>query len=207
MKLLGTLSVVLVILSPANAGAQLFDFDTAPVHSPLPISLTVAGVTATFIGTGQGFSIQEAGVLGFTPVGFAGNCIYPSSVFLADLQVSFSVPLSYFSIMFAPEEYGCDTTATMRVTAYMDGVNVGTNTANAPQPGTWPTGVLTYSNAQGFNSVVVHYDAQPVIACDWGPVFMADNMEVATLPTPVAPKTWGHMKYLFLAARQGPGAE
>ena len=86
--------------------------------------------------------------------------------------------LTDFSIMFAPEEYGCDGTAVLRVTAYMNGSYVGTNTAMAPQPGTWPTGILTFHSAQGFNSVVVHYDSPPQGSCDWGPIFMADNLNV-----------------------------
>jgi hypothetical protein len=49
----------------------LFDSDNAPVHTPLPISLTVGGITTRFSATGQGFSVQPADSLGFTPVGFA----------------------------------------------------------------------------------------------------------------------------------------
>ena len=198
MQVLRLFVSIAVIFIPANgAGQTLFDFDAAPLHSPLPVSVTVSGITANLSATGQGFSIQEAGVLGFTPAGFSGYCVYPSSVYPADLLISFSIPLSSFSIMFAPEEYGCDTTATMRVTAYMNGTLVGTNTAVAPQPGTWPTGTLAYVNPQGFDSVVVHYDAQPPFGCDWGPIFMADNMTVEVLPTPVRFKSWGSLKRSF----------
>jgi hypothetical protein len=199
MKIPGVFfAFLLVIPSFTSAGAPvLFDFDSGPIHSPLPVSQTIAGVTASLSATGQGFSVQEAGVLGFTPAGFSGNCIYPSSVYPADLLISFSVPLASFSIMFAPEEYACDTTATMRVTAYLNDAVMGTSIASAPQPGTWPTGTLTYSNVQGFDRVVVHYDAQPVFACDWGPIFMADNMAVETLPTPIRSNSWGHLKRLF----------
>jgi len=119
----------------------LFDFDNAPYHTSLPISLTSSGLTAQFSATGQGFSIQSANVLGFTPAGFSGLCIYPSSVYLADLRVSFSKPVTDFSILYAPEEYACDASATMRVTGYMNGVFVATNTQNA-QPGTWPSATL-----------------------------------------------------------------
>ena len=93
----------------------LFDFDSAPQYSPLPITLTVGGITAHFSATGQGFSIQAANVLGFTPAGFAGLCIYPSSIYLADLLVAFDRPLTAFSILYAPEEYACDSSATMLV--------------------------------------------------------------------------------------------
>ena len=174
------------LATPAAGQAVLFDFDTAPPYSPLPINLTVGGITAQFSATGQGFSIQRADALGFTPVGFAGYCIYPSSVYAADLLIGFSQALTDFSILYAPEEYACDSSATMRVTAYMSGTPVGTNTTFADPPGTWPTATLSITVAQGFNSVVVHYDAPPPTGGDWGPIFMADNMRVTPLPEPAS---------------------
>jgi hypothetical protein len=116
--------------------------------------------------------------MGFTPAGFFGNCIYPNSINAADLLVSFSTTLTSFSIMYAPQELGCDDSATMRVTAYMDGSLVGTATTTAPQPGTWPTGTLVFSAAQPFNNVVVHYDHRPPTCQDSGVIFLADNMIV-----------------------------
>jgi hypothetical protein len=173
------------VAASAQAQSVLFDFASAPVHAPLPINLTVGAVTAYlsyFSAYNYGFSIQPSDVLGFTPAGFAGNVIYPSSIYPADLLVSFNVLLSDFSIMFAPEEYGCDTSATMRVTGYLDANYVATNTASAPFPGTWPTGTLTLTAPQGFNDVVIHYAAAP--ACtDYGPIFMADQMYVTPIDT------------------------
>jgi hypothetical protein len=173
-------------LAPRAITAQgvLFNFDNAPLHTPLPITLTVGGITAHFSGTGQGFSIQPANSLGFTPAGFSGNCIYPDSVFATDLLVSFSPALTAFSILYSPQELGCDSSATMRVTGFMDGVLVGTATTNASSPGTWPSEILALNSAQNFNSVVVHYDSPP--ACqDWGPIFLADNMLVTPAPPPL----------------------
>jgi hypothetical protein len=179
--------VVLATLSlpagRAEAQTVLFDFDTAPLHSPLPISLTVGGITANFTATGQGFSIQRADTMGFTPINFSGFCIYPSSVYLADLHVGFSVTLTEFSILYAPSELDCDSSATLRVTAYLDGAFVGTSTTNA-QPGTWPSETLAFNSTNAFNSVVVHYDQPPVTGGDWGPIFMADNMQVTPAPPP-----------------------
>jgi hypothetical protein len=181
-KLFGVFLAAAGLCAPATAQAVLFDFDNAPLYSPLPITLTVGGITAQFSATGHGFSIQWANTMGFTPVGFAGLCIYPSSVFPADLLVSFApAVLTDFSILYAPEEYGCDSSATTRVTAYMSGTYVGTNTTTAYPPGTWPTGTLTFSSPQGFNSVVVHYDSPPPTGGDWGPIFMADNMNVTPM--------------------------
>jgi hypothetical protein len=181
----GALAILVGLLGQqTEAQSVLFDFDNAARYSPLPINLTVGDLTAQFSATGQGFSIQAANVLGFTPVGFSGNCISPSGINAADLIVSFSAPLMDFSILYAPEEYACDSSATMRVTAYLSGALVGTATTNAPA-GTWPSETLRFSSRQGFDKVVVHYDQPPVTGGDWGPVFMADNMAVTPAPPPI----------------------
>ena len=186
-----TLNVLLVVsFLAARAGAQsaLFDLDNAPVHTPLPISLTVGGITANFSATGQGFSIQPANTMGVTPAGFAGNCIYPNSVYAADLLVSFSTPLSDFSILYSPQELACDASATMQVTAYLNTVLVGTATTNATYQCTctWPAQTLGFSSAQGFNSVVIHYVAPGPGCQDYGPIFLADNMSVTPASPPMS---------------------
>lgn len=165
----------------AGAGALLFDFNSGPLHTSFPIDLTVAGLTAHFSATGGGYSIQRADTMGFAPWGFDGYCVYPNSVFAADLLVSFSQPITDFSILYSPQELGCDDTATMRVTAYVSGKYLGFATANAPSPGTWPTGTLRIQAPGGFDSVVVHYQARPPTCQDWGPIFLADNMIVTPL--------------------------
>ncbi len=175
-----------VLATQAQAGSILFNFDNVPKYTPLPISVSITGGSAYLEGTGQGFSVQAADTLGFTPAGFGGNCIYPNSVFGADLLIQFSMWLTNFSIMYAPEEYACDSSARMRVTAYAGKYYVGTNTTTAPNPGTWPTGLLSFNSNQWFNRVVVHYDAAPPTGGDYGPVFMADNMTVTAVPEPAA---------------------
>ena len=74
---------VLVVCAPAigRAAPVLFDFNNAPQFAPLPLDLTVGGVTAHFSATGQGFSIQNtAQVIGLLPAGFSGLGINPNSV-------------------------------------------------------------------------------------------------------------------------------
>ncbi len=196
MKTLFHLICALVCLgvSSTSRGSILIDFDNAPVHTSLPVDVSAGGITAHLAATAQGFSIQQANTLGFTPVGFSGLCVYPNSVFAADLAVGFSETLTDFSILYAPEEYACDSSARMRVTAYMNGVLVGTNTTTA-QAGTWPTATLAISAASGFNSVVVHYDAPPPTGGDWGPIFMADNINV-TVAVP-EPASWVELALVF----------
>lgn len=172
----------------AHGAAVLFDFDRAPLRSPLPLSLTVEGITAHFSSSSSlyNYSIQPADTLGFTPAGFSGFCIYPSSVFQSDLLISFDQPLTDISILYAPEEYATDSSCTMRVTAFSGTTNVGTNTFSIDPPGTWPTGTLSFSSAQGFDNVVIHYDRPPVTGGDYGPIFMVDNLLVNPAPEPRA---------------------
>src|ERR1043165_315970 len=68
----------------ASAQAVLFDFDNAPLYTSLPIDQTASGITAHLAAPAfsQGYSIQNADVLGFTPQGFAGRIIYPNSIYL-----------------------------------------------------------------------------------------------------------------------------
>jgi len=183
MKNLAILAAV-ASAAPVMAQSVLFDFDNAPLHTSLPINLTVDGVTAHFDDTDQGFSVQWADALGFTPDGFSGRCIYPNSVFRADLLVGFDVPMTDFSILYAAQEIFCDYASTMRVTVYMDGDFVGTATMSAEPDRNWPSAILAISAPQGFNSAVVHYDKAPPGGCDYGVIFMADNMRVTPKPQP-----------------------
>ena len=169
---------VIVTVTPASAQVVLFDFDNAPQYTSLPIYQTAGGITALLSATGSGYSIQAANVLGFTPPGFAGHILYPNSINLSDLLVHFDQTITDFSIMYSCQELGCDDAATMRVTAYMNGIFVGTNTKVAANPGTWPVDTLRCTFPQGFNSVVVHYDSHPPTCQDYGTIFMADNMRV-----------------------------
>jgi len=185
MKTKSLIILVALLIFRAEAQTVLFDFENAPRYTSLPINLTVGGITAHFSASGQGFSIQLVTVQGINPGGgFAGNCIYPNSVYAADLLVSFSKPLTAFSILYATQELACDDSATMRVTAYMNGTPVGTSTANSTPlcTCTYQANTLSITTTQAFNSVVVHYDAKPPTCQDWGPVFLADNMIVTPMP-------------------------
>ncbi len=172
---------VIVHVPPASAQLVLFDFDNAPLYTSLPIYQTAGGITAHLSATGQGYSIQNANVIGFTPPGFSGHIIYPSSINLADLLIGFDQTLTDFSIMYCCQELGCDDAATMKVTAYMNGSYIGFNTRTATFPGTWPVDTLKCSFPQGFDSVVVHYFLHPPTCQDYGVIYMADNMRVTPL--------------------------
>lgn len=168
-----------IALLGATASAQsvLFDFNNAPNHTSLPIDLTAGGITAHFSATGQGFSIQDMSSP-VVPIGFTGRFLYPNSVFAADLLVSFDQTLTTFSIRYAPQELACDDSARMRVTASSNGTVVGSVTHSNPNPGTYPVDTLSCSFPQGFDSVVVHYDAPPPTCTDYGPIFLCDDLRV-----------------------------
>jgi hypothetical protein len=173
----------IVRISPALAQEVLFDFNNAPLYTSLPINQTAGGITARLSATGQGYSIQNANALGFTPQGFTGRIIYPNSINIADLLIRFDHTVTGFSIMYACQELGCDDAATMRVTAYMNGSYVGTSTRTATFPGTWPVDTLSCSFMQGFDSVVVHYASHPPTCQDYGTIFVADNMKITPVVT------------------------
>ena len=162
----------------------LFDFETAPVYTPFPINVMAGGITAHLSGTGAGYSIQSTSTAPVVPAGFSGHFIYPSSVFAADLLVSFSRPLTGFSILYATQELDCDDSATVRVTAYMNGSMVGTATANSTSlcPCTYTANTLAITTAQPFDNVVVHYDLRPATCQDYGVILLADNMRVTPAP-------------------------
>jgi hypothetical protein len=187
MKTMAVLAGVAFLTHQAPAQTVLFDFENAQVGSGLPLRLTVAGFSASFSSSGLGgFYIQQPqNTILFTPTGFSGNCLIPTAVYAADLHVGFSQTVTDFSILYAPQELACDSSARMRVTAYINGTFVGTSTTNA-SPGTWPSETLTFSLAEGFNSVVVHYDAPPPTGGDYGTIFVADNMSVTLAPVPPA---------------------
>jgi len=185
-KLIYMIFAMSAFCTPASAGAVLFDFNSGPQFSSLPLDLTVDGITAHFSATGQGFSIQDtAQVIGVLPTGFSGLGLVPNSINSADLLVSFpQETVTDFSIMVAPQELNTDSTATLRVTAFMNGVFVGTNTSMGSEPFLWPSSTLSFSSPQGFNSVVVHYDSPPPTGGDFGEIFVADNMIVTAFAVP-----------------------
>ena len=202
MKALNGAGFLVVAFCTAAAHASvLFDFNSAPLHASLPLDLTVNGITAHFSATGQGFSIQDpASSIGLVPAGFSGYCLVPNSINSSDLLISFpTTTLTAFSILYAPQELATDSSATMRVTAYMNGTLVGTNTAVANPPGTWPSATLSISVPQGFNSVVVHYDSPPPTGGDYGTIFVADNMIVTAAPVvPGLPPFYGFLLFFAL---------
>ena len=193
---------VIVMVSPVSAQLVLFDFDNAPLYTSLPIYQTAGGITAHLSATGQGYSIQNAGVLGFTPPGFAGRILYPNSISISDILIHYDHTLTEFSIMYCVQELGCDDSATLQVRAYMNGIYIGSATRTATFPGTWPVDTLRCSFPQGFDSVVVHYLSPPPTCQDYGTIYLADNMRVTPIPTGILSE--GKLPVMFKLSQNYP---
>jgi hypothetical protein len=173
----------------AEAQSVLFDFENAPPNHAVPFNLTVGGITASFSKTGLGgFYVDlPQNTIGVLPAGFSGLCLNPTSTSGAELDIGFSVPLTDFAILYAAQELACDQSATMKVTAYLNGALAGSATTNATAlcPCTWQSQTLAFSSAQGFNSVVVQWVAPGPGCQDYGPIFVADNMVATPAPPPI----------------------
>jgi len=187
------LTAVFICLSLGQLKGQsiLFDFDAAPVHVSLPIDLIAEGVTAHLSADPvyYNYSIQPANALGFTPAGFAGNCIYPNTIYKCDLLVSFDRALTDVFILYAPQELAIDTSCTMRITAYYGSKFVATNThvLNPDGNTAWPSDVLSITAAEPFTRVVIHYDTPPPNTQEnYGVIFVADNLLVTPWSAPYA---------------------
>ena len=198
IRFMAVAAIAVLAICGAKAQSVTFDFDNAPQYAPLPLDLSAGGITGHF-SSGSPFynySIQRADVLGFTPQGFSGLCVFPSTVFQSDLLVSFDAQLTAASILYAPEEYATDSSCTMRMTAYLGTAFVSTVTYTIPIPGTWPSGTLALNSTEPFDNIVIHYEAPPPTGGDYGPIFMADNLIVTSatgsgLPTVVSQVSHG----------------
>ena len=171
-------AVALVIGMEARAATPiLFDFDDCPVNTGLPyVTLPRYGVQATLT------PVPNA-----PPAGMGGTCIYPSGVFLTDLQIEFNQPISDFSILYSPHELSTDSSATLQIKAYNGGTLLGSNTDQITglDVYTWPTGTLHYA-ATAFDKVVLHYYSGPPTGGDYGVIFIVDNMQVVPVPEPAS---------------------
>jgi hypothetical protein len=187
-----------------SARAVLFDFDNGPLHAPTPLDQTVGDLTAHFSDQFYGYSIQvPSQSLGVTPAGFSGYALVPSSVFKCDLYIDFSTPLSEISMLYAPHELDCDSSATLRISVYNGANLIGTQTTTVPQPGgVWPTGTLAYSSLDPFNHVVIHYESPPPTGGDYGVIFAIDNVDATPVPEPSAVAGIGVALLGLLAVRR-----
>lgn len=193
------LTIAVGCLGLASMGitqSVLFNFDGGPQFTGTPLDQVSGGIRAHFTGTGSGYSIQNTDqVIGMLPLGFQGLGLSPNSVFGSDLGISFSRQsdgtaqnLSSVSILVAPQELACDSSSTMKITAYKGATVVGSQQAIAPNLDTytWPTITLSFTSGQVFDNVVVHFQSGPPTGGDWGGIFVADNLSATAVPEPAS---------------------
>ncbi len=190
---LATAGVLVGLVATAPAQNVLFDFNGGPQYSGTPLDQFSGGIRAHFTGTGSGYSIQDiAQVIGVLPTGFSGLGLSPNSVFGADLLISFwdattgaAQYLDGAAILTAPQELACDSSSTMRISAYDGTTLVGSTTAiSNDQNFTWPMIDLSFASTLPFDNVVIHFESGPPTGGDWGPIFVADNLTVTPSPAP-----------------------
>lgn len=185
-------------IGAASAQSTLFDFNNGPQYTGTPQDQVAGGIRAHFTATGSGYSIQNvAQVIGMLPTGFSGLGWSPNSVYGSDMMISFTdavtgtpLNLSRVSIMVAPQELACDSSSTMKITAYKGTHLVGSSLAISNDPNyTWPTIYLAFASGVPFDNVVIHFQAGPPTGGDWGPIFVADNLVVTKrwVPLPITP--------------------
>ena len=170
------------LCGPTRAQSVLFDFDTAPAHSPLPIDLTVGGITAHFVRHRTGVLDPAGRHPGLHARRFRRQLHLPQQRVRGRPPDRLLETVTDFSILYAPRGTGLRFVGDEAGNRLHERVVRGNETMIADPPGTWPTATLGFSSISGFNNVVVHYDQRPPTGGDWGPIFMADNMNVTSAP-------------------------
>lgn len=159
-RTLAAACAVLVAASPLHA--QLFDFNGAdsPVGTTTPFSLTRSGVTATFLGTPNPFSITTAFFSTLT-----GNVLFDADPVANTLEVQFSVPQTSVGLLFALNDPS--NTAVLQMNVFNGGGLVGSVSGSGAVPGgfTFPEGALAFSGA-AFDHVFLFATGAPDFAID-----------------------------------------
>ncbi len=132
-------AVVIAALTAAPAAAQIYDFDATPVGTETPLSITSAGVTATFASPEDPGAFVVLDNLGEFTAALGGNYLFrPEGP--APLTIAFSQSLGALSLAFAS-----NFAPAVTLQAYFGATLVGSvSTAGAAPPGFFfPEGTLT----------------------------------------------------------------
>ena len=155
-------AVCAVVVAAAPARAQLFDFEGAdsPPGATTPLSLTRGGLTATFLGTPNPFEITTAF---FSTL--SGNVLYDADATANTLEIQFSAPRSFISLLFALND--ASNTAILTMNVFDGAVLVGSASSGGAVPAGFgfPEGSLAYSGAP-FDHVFVFANGAPDFAID-----------------------------------------
>jgi hypothetical protein len=164
-----------VLFAASTSQAQVFDFETTPLGTVTPISVTSGGLTAQF-------SSPDGGVFVIVPTFFSsltGQVLLDNDLAQHTLLVAFSHPLTAISLNFALNAPG-NPAATLSLAAMNGATLVGSTSASGSVPPgfLFPEGVLTFVGGP-FNNVAITSSAQD---------FAVDNIAVrqaTAVPEPV----------------------
>lgn len=170
-----------------SAQTVQFDLESCNVYSPLPVSQTVNGITATFSGN---FSVQSADTTFCRQIALTGNYLWPSSLDRNVLTVKFDHPLVALTFPFATVDYqdNAEIPANVLMTAYTGTTTIGTATDHGTYNGAFfPEGRITFNAPAGqtFDSITL-----VVPWCSTGTTnLLADNFEATVYATGGTAKT------------------
>lgn len=173
-------AATLAFAAPAQADTVLFDFENMPIFTETPFLLAGAGgVSASFAGPAD----VDPGAFGIssnylTPTGFAYRLMNVDFLTIgsafgasgAALTITFSQPISSFSVNFGIDDPGHTSTLSFSTNAAGSASTMGTLTNGFR----YPEGTLTFSGAP-FTVLTVQSDAID---------FQLDNLQVTTAPVP-----------------------
>ena len=145
-----TATIVLATASTAStASGQTFDFETVPVGTTVPLSMTRGGLAATFTAA-AGFGVQPAPFLAT----LTGNVLRDADAATGPLTILFSAPLAGVSLRFATNEVLG--TAGLTLEARIGAALVGSVSVPGVVPDEWlyPEGVISFTGP-AFTSIVL----------------------------------------------------
>lgn len=164
-----------------------FNFDSGlpglALHTPVPFTQTVAGLTATFSSpNAEPPTIETEASTGFALSKFAAHFIAPSSTNGTVIEIQFDLPVSGVSFNFATVEapevmVGSNLSLTAIDHSSGEPVVVGTALAHGTreQGDSMPTGTMTFNTDVSFDSIRIELATFPEGAQKW----LMDNLIVS----------------------------
>jgi hypothetical protein len=152
----------------STAPAQTIDFETTPMGTAVPLSITAGGLTATFTSAAN-FGVQPSPFSTLT-----GNALFDDDAAIGPLTIAFSAPLMGISLDFGTNSPFAPAGLTLQ--ALLGGTLVGTVSA----PGVVPPGFLFPEGSIAFAGTT--FDA--VVLSSTARDFAVDNISLRASAVP-----------------------
>jgi hypothetical protein len=162
-------AAALVLWAPAAPAQVLFDFETTPLFTFVPFSITQGGVTASFTSPDDNFFVGTGFFSALT-----GNVLQDADPLFSSLTIALGTPVPGIGLSFALDDPGGFGGSTLTLEAFLGATPVGTVTAGGTVPPGFasPEGALSFFGGP-FDSVVLTSTA---------PNFAIDNVFVTPEP-------------------------